>query len=98
MSVVFTRTVTPNPGHLGETMEFAKKRLAALKKEFGVDISLNARFGGPAGQLNMVSYHDNMGELEDMRRKVMEAVGAGKIPQAKPGTIQEVEDVIWLKV
>ena len=98
MTVVFTRTVTPVSGHLDDTMKFVKKRIAALKKAYGLKITLNARFGGPAGQLIMVSYHDNMRELEKVRRKVMKGVADGKIPQPKPGIVKNVEDAIWLRL
>ncbi len=97
MTVVFTRIVTPKSGHLERTMKFAKKRIKALKKAYGLKISLNVRMGGPAGQLNMVSYHDNLGELEKVRRKVMKGVASGKIPQPKAGTIESVEDCVWLR-
>jgi hypothetical protein len=98
MSVVFTRVVTPKPGHLGDTLKFTKERVAAIEKALGIDISINARFGGPAGQLNLVSYHDSMADLEDLRRKVMEGVTSGSIPQGKPDTIESIEDVIWMKL
>ncbi len=98
MTVVFTRTVTPHSGHLDDTMKFAKKRIAALKKAYGLDINLNARFGGPTGQLIMVSYHKDMGELEKVRRKIMKGVADGKIPQPKPGIVKNVEDAVWLRL
>ena len=98
MTVVFTRIVTPNSGHLSECLKFAKKRAKALKKAYGLDISINTRFGGPAGQLNMVSYHDNTGDLEKIRRKVMKGVEEGEIPQPKPGIVKNVEDAIWIKL
>ncbi len=98
MTVVFTRTVTPNSGHLGGTLKFAKKRIKALRKAYGLKIALNARVGGPAGQLIMVSYHDSMGDLEKMRRKVMKGVAGGKIPQPKPGLIKSVEDAVLIRL
>jgi len=98
MTVVFTRTVTPHSGHLDDTMKFVKKRIAALKKTYGLKVALNARFGGPAGQLIMVSYHDDMRDLEKARRKVMKGVAKGKIPQPKPGIVKNVEDAVWLRL
>lgn len=98
MTVVFTRTVTPSSGHLSDTLKFVKKRIKALKKAYGLNIALNTRFGGPAGQLIMVSYHDNMGDLEKVRRKVMKGVLSGKIPQPKSGIIKDVKDAIWTKL
>lgn len=98
MTVVFTRTMTPNPGHLDDAMKFAKKRIDALKSEYGLNITLNARFGGPTGQLIMVSYHDSVGDLEAERRKVIQGVADGKIPQPEPGIVSDVEDAIWIKL
>ena len=98
MSVVFTRVITPKPGHLGDVLKFTKERVATLEKALGIDISINARFGGPAGQISLVSYHDSMADLEDVRRKVMEGVAGGSIPQGKPNSTESVEDVIWMKL
>ncbi len=98
MTVVFARTVTPNSGHLSDTLKFVKKRIKALKKAYGLKITLNARLGGPAGQLIMVSYHDNMGDLEKVRRKIMKGVMSGKIPQPKPGIVKKVEDAVWIRL
>lgn len=98
MTVVFTRTVTPNSGHLGDTLKFAKKRVKALRKAFGLKVVLNVRVGGPAGQLVMVSYHDNMGALEKSRRKIMEGVAGGKIPQPKPGIVKKIEDAVLIRL
>ena len=98
MTAVFARIVTPNSGHLGENLEFSKKRIAAVKKYCGVDVELRSRLGGPAGQLLMVSTHENVGEIEELRRKIMEGVASGAIPQPKPGMAKSVEDAIWLKI
>lgn len=98
MTVVFARTVTPNSGHLADTLKFTRKRIKALKKAYGLKISLSARFGGPAGQLIMVSYHDNMADLAKVRRKIMNGVMSGKIPQPKPGIVKKVEDAVWINV
>ena len=98
MTVVFTRTMTPVSGHLDDTMKFAKARLAALKKAYDLDINLNVRFGGPAGQLNMVSYHEDMAALENVRRKVIAGVADGTIPQPEPGIVAHVEDAVWMRL
>lgn len=98
MTVVFTRTITPNSGHLGDTLKFTKKRIRALRKNYGLNISLSTRFGGPAGQLIMVSYHNSMEDLEKVRRKVMKGVLKGRIPQPKPGLVKKVEDAVWVRI
>lgn len=98
MSVTFTRTITPNSGHFEDTLKFAKKRVKAIKKAYGGKIKINARFGGPAGQLTLVSYHDCIEDLEKIRRQVRKGVAQGKIPQATPGFVKSVEDAIWMEL
>jgi hypothetical protein len=98
--IVFTRTFTPMPGHLGESQSFARERVAALKSAYGLDVKLMARMGGPIGQLNMVSYHENLSELEAIRRKIIADVGDSKLPNPAPGLLipGESQDAIWLKL
>lgn len=96
MGAVFGRVVTPKSGHLGENLEFCKKRVAAIKEHLGIDVEIRVRLGGPAGQVLMVSKHKDAGEIEAMRRKLVEAVDAGKIPTPAPGLAESVSDQIWL--
>lgn len=98
MSAVFARIVTPHSGHLEENTQFSKRRIAAIKEYCGVDIELRVRLGGPAGQLLMVSTHKDAGEIEELRRKTMEGVAAGAIPQPEPGMAASVEDQVWLTI
>jgi hypothetical protein len=98
MSAVFARVVTPHSGHLEDNTQFAKKRIAAIKDYTGVDIELRVRLGGPAGQVLMVSSHEDAGEIEALRRKIMEGVASGAIPQPEPGMAATVEDQVWLKI
>ena len=98
--IVFTRTFTPVPGRLGESQKFAQERVAALKESYGLEVAWYARFGGPVGQLNMVSYHESLAELEEVRRKIIADVGASKLPSPEPGLLipGESQDAIWLKM
>lgn len=98
MTVILTRIVTPNPGHFDDALQFTKKRVAALKEAYDLDVSINSRIGGPAGQLNLAVYYDNMAELEETRRKIIDGVSEGKIPQSEPGTIKSVVDYIWMRI
>ena len=98
MSVVFTRIANPAPGRLGEAARFMRKRADAIQSNYGVDVLLNARFGGPVGQMGLVSYHDNLGELEELRRRIIADVGAGKLPTPEPGVFQHSDDAIWLRL
>ena len=98
MTVIMTRIVTPNSGHFDDVLQFSKRRVAALKEAYGLDVSINSRVGGPAGQLNMAVYYDSMAELEEMRRKIIEGVADGTIPQPEPGIIKSVEDAVWMRL
>lgn len=97
-SVTFTRTVVPNSGHLGQSVKFAKKRLAAIKKVLGINVELKVRLGGEGGELIMISHHKDLNELQRLRKKVIKNVNSGKIPQPKPGMIKSVHDAVWMDV
>ena len=98
MTAVFARIVTPMSGHLEDNMQFSKRRIAAIKDYCGVDIELRVRLGGPGGQVLMVSTHEDAGEIEALRRKIMEGVAEGVIPQPEPGMVASIEDQVWLKI
>ena len=96
MSVVFTRIGTPLPGKQAQAFEFVKQRAAAVNAAYGTSAEVHVRFGGPIGQVVMVSRHKNVQEIEDIKRKVIEDSGKGKIPTAPEGVFATVEDAIWL--
>lgn len=96
MGVVFTRIGTPLPGKQAEAFNFVKARAAAVNAAYGTNAEVHVRIGGPIGQVVMVSTHKNVQELEDIKRKVIEDSGAGKIPVAPVGVFSSVEDAIWL--
>ena len=98
MTVVFTRTGTPLPGQLGPAAAFMQERANAIKSAYGVDVGINARFGGPVGQMQLVSYHDGLAEMEEIRRKIMADVAAGDLPTPKPGIFHHSDDAVWLKL
>lgn len=96
MGVVFTRIGTPLPGKQVEAFEFVKKRAAAVNAAYGTAAEVHVRFGGPVGQVVMVSRHSHVQELEDIKRKIIEDTASGKIPVAPAGVFASVEDAIWL--
>lgn len=96
MSVVFTRIGTPLPGKQAQAFEYVKTRAVAVNKAYGTNAEVHVRFGGPIGQLVMVSTHENVQELEDIKRKVIADTASGKIPAAPEGVFSSVEDAIWL--
>ena len=98
MSVVFTRVATPLPGRLGDAANFMRKRADAIHTTYDVELQINARFGGPVGQMALVSYHKSLAELEDLRRRIIADVGAGKLPTPEPGVFHHSDDAIWLRL
>lgn len=96
MSVIFTRTGTPNSGKQVEALAFVKKRAAALKSLYGVDAQVSVRLGGSLGQVITVSRHKTLQEVEDLRRKVMADTAAGKVPSSTAGVFSHVEDAVWM--
>jgi hypothetical protein len=98
MSIVFTRVGIPVSGRLDDAAKFMRDRAAAISKAYGVDVGVNARFGGPVGQMALVSYHDTLGELEDIRRKVIEDTIGGKLPMPEGGLFRRSEDAVWMKL
>jgi hypothetical protein len=96
MGVVWTRTGTPFPGHQAEAFEFAKKRAAAVNAAYGTQVEVHVRFGGPLGQIVMISRHKNVQEIEDIKRKVIEDSASGKIPSSNGNIFASVDDAIWL--
>lgn len=96
MGAVFTRIGTPLPGKQAEAFEFVKKRAAAVNAAFGTQAEVHVRLGGPLGQVVMVSRHKDVGEIEAIKRKVIDMSATGEIPIAPPGVFSSVEDAIWL--
>ncbi|MHA1536637.1 MAG: hypothetical protein ACTSUD_03705 [Alphaproteobacteria bacterium] len=98
MSVVFTRIITPVPGQLAQAAAFMKKRAEAISSAYGIEVLLNARVGGPVGQMGMVSQHDSLADFEELRRKIIADVGAGKLPTPDVGLLHHADDALWLRL
>lgn len=98
MSIVFARMGIPTSGRLGEAAKYMRERAEAVKSNYGVDVTINARMGGPVGQMALVSYLDDVAQLEEIRRKVIEDTASGKMPGPEPGLFKVSEDAIWLKL
>lgn len=96
MPVVMTRIGTPVPGKQGKALAFMKKRAAALESNYGVKATLHHRVGGPLGQMELVSHHKSLQELEEIRRRIIADTGSGKLPVSEDDTFQSVEDRIWM--
>lgn len=96
--ITFVRHARMRNGHFGEAMDLLRQRLDYIEKTHGVHIDLLVRFGGPVGEVALVSRHADAGELELFRRKIMADVGSGHLleelgPLMLPG---ETYDEIWM--
>ena len=97
--ITFVRRLRMRNGHFGEAMDLLKARLAYIQAHHGVIIELKTRFGGPVGEVALVSHHTDAGELELFRRKIMADVGAAHLLEelahvTLPG---ETYDEIWME-
>lgn len=96
--ITFIRRVRMLNGHFGEAMDLLKKRIAYLNHMHGVQIELMTRFGGPVGEVALMTRHADAGELELFRRKVMADLGSEHLleelaPVLLPG---QSTDEIWM--
>lgn len=96
MSVVIARVGIPFPGKQAEALAFAKKRAETIRQLYGVEQETRIRIGGPVGQVLTVTRHKTLGEVEEMKRKVVADTTSGKIPTAPAGVFQSSEEQIWL--
>lgn len=96
--ITFIRRVRMRNGHFGEAMDLLRQRLEYLEASHGMHIELKVRFGGPVGEVALVSYHSDAGELELFRRKVMADVQAGLQLEELAHVLLpgETHDEIWM--
>lgn len=98
--ITFVRRVRMRNGYFDEALELLRRRVEYLDQQHGIRIELSLRFGGPVGEVAMVSRHRDAGELERFRCKIMVDQGSGhllrEISQVTlPG---ETHDEIWMEV
>lgn len=96
--ITLIRRVRMRNGHFGEAMDLLRQRLDYLEANHGVQIELKVRFGGPVGEVALVSYHSDAGELELFRRKVMADVRSGLLLEELAHVLLpgETHDEIWM--
>lgn len=97
MAAIIARIGTPVPGKQAEAFAFAVSRAKVLKELFGIEQDVYVRFGGPVGQVMGVSQHDSVGQIAELKAKVISATNAGKVPTAPAGVFAHVEEAIYLK-
>ena len=71
MAAMFARIRTPVAGKHVDGYKFAVERAKAMKEVLGVDQEVYVRLGGPVGQVIAVSKHNNIAEIEEVKKKVI---------------------------
>jgi len=69
--ITLIRTITIQPGKLGEAMAWAKDAGVIVKRVTGRESKLCASFGGVLGALAWITQYDDAGQLEDVGNKLL---------------------------
>ncbi len=98
--ITFVRRVRMTNGYFVEAMELLKERAEYLENTHGIKITLHNRFGGPVGEVAMISRHEDATDLELFRRKISaDAHSAKLLKQLSKVTLPgETFDEIWMSV
>ena len=98
--ILFARIGVMMPGRFAEGSAFIRDRAAYIKNNYGVNVDTYAQFGGPTGRIALMSTHESVAELEDIRRKIIADPEAAKMATAAEGNFVpgQTIDAIWLKL
>jgi hypothetical protein len=96
--ITFVRRVRMLNGYFVEAMEILRERVEYIENAHGIKIELHSRFGGPVGEVAMVTRHDDATNLELFRKKISADVASDKLLKKLaavtiPG---ETFDEIWM--
>jgi hypothetical protein len=69
--ITFIRSVTAQPGKIGEAVAWGKEIVGIGKRATGKDVTLCTSFGGAIGGVAWIGQHDNMGQAEEFLMKLM---------------------------
>ena len=96
--ITFVRRVRMTNGYFVEAMEILKARVDYLEKTHGIKIELHSRFGGPVGEVAMISRHENAVDLDLFRKKISADIASAKLLKelAKFTLPGETYDEIWM--
>ena len=98
--ITFVRRVRMLNGKFVEAMDLLRERVDYIETVHGITIELHSRFGGPVGEVAMVTRHDDATDLELFRRKLSADVGSAALLKkiaavTLPG---ETYDEIWMSL
>ena len=100
MSVTFVRSGQMMPGKFREAHAFVEKRRQWIKDTFGIEPSVMTQLGGPVGRIAMVSEHDSVAKIEEIRRQIIEGALPAELATGPEGLFipGQTMDRIWLKI
>ena len=69
--ITFVRSLTVQPGKIGEAVGWGKELVGIVKRVTGKDLALCTSFGGAIGALAWIGHYDSMAQIEDTLAKLM---------------------------
>ena len=96
--ITFVRRVRMRNGYFVEAMDLLKARVEYIEATHGIKIELHGRFGGPVGEVALVSRHEDATNLELFRKKISADVASSALlKKLSDFTISgETYDEIWM--
>lgn len=96
--ITFVRRVRMRNGHFDEALRLLRQRVDYMHDQHGLTLELKIRFGGPVGEVALISRHRDAAELERLRQKLMFDAGSNQLLRelssvTLPG---ETQDEIWM--
>lgn len=98
--IIFVRRVRMLDGYFVEALDLLKARVDYIEKTHGIKIEMHGRFGGPVGEVAMISQHEDATDLELFREKIATDVRSAKLlKQIAEVTVPGVTcDEIWISL
>jgi hypothetical protein len=96
--ITFVRRVRMRDGCFEEAMDLLRRRCDYLQQQHDIAIDLMIRFGGPVGEVALISHHRDAGELERFRTKILvDRVSGHLLREIAEVTLPgETHDEIWI--
>ena len=98
--ITFVRRLRMLDGYYVEAMDLLKTRIEYIEKSHGVKITMYSRFGGPVGEVSMISHHEDAADLELFREKIATDVRSAKLLKeiAEVTLPGQTHDEIWMSM
>lgn len=96
--ITFIRRARMRNGYFEEALRLLRKRVEYLDDQHGLKLELKVRFGGPVGEVALISQHRDAAELEHLRQKLMFDAGSNQLLRdlAEVTLPGETRDEIWI--